>query len=265
MPTVTSADGTTIAYSVSGSGPALVVVDGAMCYREFGPSKDLAEALSADFTVHTYDRRGRGESGPGTPSTPEREIEDLGAVVKAAGGSAFLLGLSSGAVLALEATAAGVPADGLAMYEAPMIVDGTREPAPDDFEERLRALVAKGDNGGAVKKFMRFVGMPAPMVAVFPLFPAWKKLKAVGATLPNDLALFRGGLQSGRPLPKDRWASVAVPALVLRGGKSPAWMKNGVAATAEAVPGAQLGELPGQTHMVKAAVLAPAVTEFFKR
>ncbi|GAA3210136.1 alpha/beta hydrolase [Actinocorallia longicatena] len=265
MSTVISADGTTIGYTRTGSGPSLVLVDGAFCYREFGPSKELAGILSKDFTVYAYDRRGRGESDGTRPSTPQREIEDLAAVVKEAGGEAFVLGLSSGAVLGLEAAANGVPITRLAMYEAPMIVDDTRDPAPADFEQRMRGLVEKGNHGAAVKAFMRFVEMPAFMVAIFPLMPPWKKLKAVAPTLPNDLALFSAGLQSGNPLPAGRWDAVTAPTLVMGGGKSPTWMKNGVHATALAIPGAVEEELPGQTHMVKAAVLAPAVTAFFKK
>lgn len=121
----TSADGTRIAYEVHGSGPALVFVDGAMCQRTLGPSASLAEALASDFSVHVYDRRGRGESDAGaTPWSIDREIEDLAAIIEVAGGSAHVLALSSGAALALEAAARGLPIDRLAVYEAPFILDG---------------------------------------------------------------------------------------------------------------------------------------------
>src|SRR5690348_8599709 len=102
METVTSKDGTKIAYERSGSGPALILVDGALCSREFGPSPKLAPLLAKHFTVIAYDRRGRGASGDVKPYAKEREVEDLEALIGAAGGKAFLLGLSSGAALVLE-------------------------------------------------------------------------------------------------------------------------------------------------------------------
>src|SRR5579871_6431512 len=103
MPTVTSRDGTTIAYEQSGAGPALILVDGAMCYRAFGPMRGLAALLAPHFTVFAYDRRGRGESGDTAPYAVEREVEDIEALIDAAGGTAGVYGISSGAFLALEA------------------------------------------------------------------------------------------------------------------------------------------------------------------
>ena len=120
MSTVTSKDGTKIAYEKKGQGPALILVDGALCYRAFGPMQSLAELLAPNFTVYTYDRRGRGESSNGKPYSLEREVEDLDALVKAAGGSAYVYGISSGACLALEAALRlGMEISKLAMYEPP--------------------------------------------------------------------------------------------------------------------------------------------------
>src|ERR1700752_2671894 len=116
--TVTSKDGTMIAYSQVGQGPTLILVDGALCYRQFGPSQDLAAKLASHFTVITYDRRGRGESGDTRPYAVEREVEDLDALIQAAGGSAFVVGISSGAALALEAANRGLAITKLALYEA---------------------------------------------------------------------------------------------------------------------------------------------------
>src|SRR6478736_8979926 len=144
----TSADGTRIAYEVSGTGPALVLVDGALCQRSMGPARPLAEQLSHSFTVHAYDRRGRGESGPGeTAYDVEREVEDLAAVIEAAGGHAHVFAASSGAVLALEAARRGLPIDRLALYEAPFIVDDTHAPNDPDLPARLRSLVDDGKRG----------------------------------------------------------------------------------------------------------------------
>jgi pimeloyl-ACP methyl ester carboxylesterase len=94
---VISKDGTPIAFERSGSGPALILVDGALCYRAFGPAPQLAALLAQHFTVFTYDRRGRGESGDTAPYAVEREVEDIEALVREAGGSAYVYGISSGA------------------------------------------------------------------------------------------------------------------------------------------------------------------------
>ncbi|RZQ60577.1 alpha/beta fold hydrolase [Amycolatopsis suaedae] len=260
MKTTTSADGTTIAYEVTGSGPPLVLVDGALCYREQGPARALARELAGRFTVYAYDRRGRGDSGTGE-LTVEREVEDLEAVVKEAGGAVSLFGCSSGAVLALEAADRGVAADRLALYEAPFIVDGTHPPMPAGFVARVRSEVDAGRGGEAVKMFMRYVGAPGFFVALMRLFPVWRKLTAVAPTLLADLAMIEPH-QKGEPLPAGRWSSVTMPVLVADGGKSPEYMRNAQRAIAAVLPDATHRTVPGQTHMVKAPVLAPVVAEF---
>jgi pimeloyl-ACP methyl ester carboxylesterase len=261
MSTVISEDGTRIAYEVTGGGPPLIIVDGAMCYRDSGPSRPLAAALAADFTVYTYDRRGRGES-PNSEFTVEREIEDLRALVKEAGGTANVFGASSGAVLALEAANAGIGVTKLAMYEPPLIVDGTHAPASESTLSEMRALIAADRRGDAVKVFMKSVDVPGFAIVMMRLLPAWKKLKGVAHTLPNDLVLLEG-LRQGRPLPTGRW-SVTVPTLVADGGKSPEYMRNSAAALAEVLPNAKHRTVPGQTHLVKAAALAPVLRDFFQ-
>jgi hypothetical protein len=259
-----SADGTRIAYETHGSGPALVVVDGALCSRAMGPSRGLAEAMAGDFTVHVYDRRGRGESNAGaTAYDLEREVEDLAAVIAAAGGHAHALGVSSGAVLALEAARRGVPIDRLATYEAPFIVDHTHAPNDLDLPQRLQAFVDDGRRGDAVKLFMRTVGAPGPMVAVMRLLPVWKKLTSVAHTLPYDLAMVVE-FEQGRPLPTNYYDHVRCPTLAIAGGKSPEYMRNAQAAIAAAVPGGAPCVLPGQTHMVKPKVVGPVVTAHLK-
>jgi pimeloyl-ACP methyl ester carboxylesterase len=264
MPTVTSADGTTIAYETQGAGPALILVDGAMCYRDNGPARGLAAALADAFTVHLYDRRGRGESGNTEPWSETREIDDLNALITAAGGQAALLGTSSGAVLAADAAAQLPGITRLALYEPPLIVDNTRAPREASFTADTEALIAGGDRSGAVKKFMKHVGVPAAIVHIMPLTPPWKKLKAVAHTLPYDLHIL-GDTGRGVPLDPARWSAVTAPALVLDGGKSPQYMRNAAKALSQALPKAEYRTLPGQTHMVKAAVVAPAVKEFLAR
>ena len=107
MGTVTSKDGTRIAFDRTGSGPAVILVDGAMCYRASGPMAPIAKLLAPRYTVFTYDRRGRGESTNVQPYSVAREVEDLQALIAEAGGSALVCGLSSGAALALEAAHQG--------------------------------------------------------------------------------------------------------------------------------------------------------------
>jgi pimeloyl-ACP methyl ester carboxylesterase len=260
--TVVSRDGTTIGYDRVGTGPPLILVDGALCYRASGPNGPLAALLAEHFTVYTYDRRGRGESGDTAPFAIDREIEDVEALITAAGGSAYLYGISSGAALALEAANRGLGITKLALYEAPFIVDDSRPPISADYVAELDRLVAAGRRGEAVALFMRGVGLPAVVVLLMHLMPAWSKLKGVAHTLPYDTALVHEN-QRGNPLPAGRWSAVTAPTLVVGGGKSPAWLRHAVQAVADAVPGARHRELPGQTHLVKPKALAPVLTEFF--
>jgi pimeloyl-ACP methyl ester carboxylesterase len=261
--TVTSKDGTRIAYTRHGEGAPLILVDGALCSRKFGPMGKLVPLLAPHFTVYTYDRRGRGTSGDTPPYAAEREIEDIAALIAEAGGSAMLFGVSSGAALVLDAAKRGSGITKIALYEPPFIVDATRDPMPEDFLPRLREHIDAGRPGDAVKMFMRFVGAPPVVVSVMRFTPVWGKLKAVGPTLPYDLTIM-AGRQSGRPLDPEEFAGITVPACVLAGGKSPDWMRNGNRALADVLPDARHEVLPGQTHMVKAPVVAPVLVEFLK-
>jgi pimeloyl-ACP methyl ester carboxylesterase len=260
----TSADGTSIAYEVTGSGPALVLVDGAMCHRAFGPARGLAAPLAGSFTVYSYDRRGRGESGSGsTPYAVQREVEDLATVIEATGGVAHVFGASSGATLALEAARQGVPMRRVAVYEAPFIVDDTRPPNDPRLPERVQQMVDDGRRADAVRTFLRTVEMPAPFVALMRFLPMWRQMTAIAHTLPYDLQIVVGH-QQGAPLPAGYYDDVSPDTLVVAGGKSPVYMRNGQAAIAAAVPRARLESLPGQTHMIKAKVLAPVLAHFLR-
>jgi len=261
MSTVTSRDGTTIGYDRSGSGPAVIIVDGAFCSRAFGPSPKLAPLLARHFTVFAYDRRGRGQSGDTPPYSPAREVEDLAALIQAAGGSASLVGLSSGGALSLEAAASGLPIRKVVAYEPPY-VDDTGERGGAAHEGRIASLLAAGNRGGAVKYFMKdMVGAPAPMVVMMRLMPwIWRKLEAVAHTLPYDARImtqFR--------IPRARFASVPVPVLMMNGTKTDSRLREAARTVASVVPGAQYRELERQTHNVSPGVLTPAVVEFFNR
>ena len=258
-----SADGTRISYDTNGSGPAVVVVEGALCHRAMGIAKTVRASLGERMTVFAYDRRGRGESDAGaTPWSLEREVEDLVAVLDAAGGTPYVVGASSGGAIALEAARRGVAMERLAVYETPFILDDSFRPNSPDLPAQVQALVENGRRGEAVKLFMRTVGAPGAMVAVMTLFPVWKQLKAVAHTLPYDLTIC-SAFQQGRPLPEGYYGEVKPETLVIAGGKSPAYLKNAQAAVAAQLPHGRLLTLPGQTHMVKAGPTVPALLDHF--
>lgn len=258
---VFSKDGTAIAFDRVGKGTPLILVDGALCYRGLGQSQELAELLAPHFTVFTYDRRGRGESGDTAPYAVEREIEDIAALLNETGGEAFVWGTSSGAVLALEAAKRLAGIRKLALYEAPFIVDNSRLTTENDWV-RIAEAVAAGQRSDALKFFLKSVGLPSLLIALMPLLPVWSRLKAIAHTLPYDGAIVKE-YQRGAPLPVNRWDSVRVPVLVTDGGKSPAWMRHGNAALASVLPNARYCTLAGQTHMLKPKAHAPVLIDFF--
>jgi len=260
--TAHSSDGTVIAYDTAGSGPPLVLVDGALCTRTIGPGKNLARQLCEHFTVYSYDRRGRGESGDTEEYAVAREVEDLQAVIAKAGREVFLFGQSSGAVLALQAAALLPDVKRLAIYEAPFVVDGTRPPTGPEYYEGLTSMIAAGKPGAAVKLFLERVGLPTPVIVVMRLSPLWPKLKALAPTLPYD-ALITVEHQQGRPLARKDWAAIRQPTLVLAGGKSEPWMQNGMTALTEALPDTEYRLLDRQTHNLRPKVVAPELVRFF--
>jgi len=261
MNRVRSRDGTTIAYDRLGAGdkPPVILVDGAFCSRAFGPMPKLAALLARDFTVFVYDRRGRGDSGDTAPYAVAREIDDLDALIREAGGSAFVHAVSSGAALALEAAASGLTITKLALYEAPFMVGTPAHLPPADHQAQLVRLIAEGRHGDAVAYYMRdIIGMPGLMVTLFRIFPMWSKLKAVAPSLPYDSAVM-----GDFSLPTRRAASLKMPTLVISGEKSMPVLREAAQRLSEVIPGARLRTLPGQTHNVAAAVLAPVLKEFF--
>jgi pimeloyl-ACP methyl ester carboxylesterase len=264
MANVISKDGTRIAFDREGNGPPLLLVDGALCYRDSGPARPLARLLTSDFTVFLYDRRGRGESTDTAPYAVEREIEDIEALIREAGGSASVYGISSGAALALEAAARLSSVGKLVLYEAPFLVDDTHSPLPDNFLAQLKEFVATGRRSEAVKLFLRRVGVPAFGVFMMQWMPVWKKLTAIAHTLPYDISIIQD-YSLGKPLPREAWSSVTIPVLVADGGKSPAYMRNAMRALAGVLPNASYRTLAGQTHMLKAGAMAPLLVEFFRR
>ncbi|CAM5416188.1 alpha/beta fold hydrolase [Streptomyces canus] len=252
-----SRDGTPIAYERTGHGPAVILVSGAMSTG--GTVAPLAVPLSERFDVLVYDRRGRGASGDTAPYAVAREVEDLAALIEAAGGEACLCGISSGGALVLEAAASGLPVRRVAVYETPYadFLDGGAE-RNAEYTEELTAALAEGRRGDAVELFLRLTGMGEGMIQGARQSPMWPGMEAVAPTLAYDNSVMAGGL-----VPRDRLASITVPLLAVAGGASPEWMREGTRAVAEAAPKGSYRVLEGQTHMVDPTALGPALAEFF--
>lgn len=254
----TSRDGTSLAYESTGEGPAVILVSGAMSTG--ATVAPLAVPLSERFTVVSYDRRGRGESGDTAPYAVEREVEDLAALIEAVGGEASLCGISSGGALVLHAAAGGLPVRRAAVYETPYAVyeGGTKEWAA--YTERLTEALAQGRRGDAVELFLRLTGMAEEMIQGARQSPMWPSMEAVAPSLAYDAAVLGDGA-----VPRSLLASVTVPVLAVAGGASPAWMREAAQAVAEAAPEGTYRVLEGQTHMVDPTALGPALAEFFAR
>jgi pimeloyl-ACP methyl ester carboxylesterase len=260
MQTVSSADGTTIAYERQGTGPALIIVDGALCAR--GAKAGLADLLAADFTVYRYDRRGRGDSGDTPPYAVEREIEDLLALIGVAGGTAFLYGHSSGCALVMDtlpqAGQASVPK--IALYEAPYNDDPAVQDPWKTYLSDLAEALAAGRRGDAVALFMAYVGMPAAQIDGMRQAPFFPALAAIAPTLAYDHA---GLMGDSLAVPVAKAAHVGSEALVMYGGASFPFMSATARTLSAEMPHARLREVDGQTHDVDPAVLAPVLREFF--
>jgi pimeloyl-ACP methyl ester carboxylesterase len=263
MEEVRSRDGTTIAFDRLGEGPPVILVFGAFSYRKFPKSVELAELLAERFTVINYDRRGRGDSGDTKAYAVEREIEDIDALIRAAGGSAHLWGWSSGAVLALRAAASGLNVEKLIAYDPIFLVDESGELPPPDFAARLDEMVAADRRSDAARYFMTdAMGVPRLFVGGMRLLPMWSRLKRVAHTLPYDFAVTADTV-TGKPPVAEDWASLTTPTLVMYGAKAPERLRKGAEAIADVLPNAKRRALEGQSHNPSMKVMAPAVEEFF--
>lgn len=260
MGKVISKDGTSIGYSKTGKGLPLIMVDGAMCSRAFGPTIKMAPMLEEHFTVITYDRRGRNESGDTKPYSTEREVEDLEALVNEAGGPVYMVGFSSGAALTLRAAAKKLNIKKQLLYEAPYVMNMGGHNPPADAEEQFKKLIAADKRGGAVKYFMKdLIGMPAFVPAIMSITPVWSKLKGVAHTLPYDAAVM-----GDYTIPNNLAAGVTIPTLVVGGEKSPIQLRNAVQALNKVIPGSQLKMLKGEDHNVSAKAIVPVMVDYFK-
>ncbi len=254
---VWSKDGTRIAYERIGEGQPLILVDGAMCHRSM---RELASLLSNRFMVCSYDRRGRGESTDTKPYAVQREIEDLEALIDAIGGTAYVYGISSGAVLAIKAASLlGSKIRKLAIYEAPFTFGEEARRAAEAYTQSLEKLLADDRRGDAVELFMKNVGMPVEAIQGMRQAPVWKAMEALAPTLAYDNAVMGDG-----SIPTQEVEAVQVLTLVLVGGNSPNFMKEAADAIVRTLPNTSQHLLENQTHDVAAEALAPYLAEFFK-
>lgn len=257
MPTVSSTDGTRIAYERVGAGPALVYITGAICHRHFQPIVDDVKGLARHYTVYTYDRRGRGDSGNAESYDPQAEVEDVRAIIDAAGGRAFVYGHSSGAVLALE-TALAYPdrVSRVVVYDVPYVASAEEQAAFHETEQRVRALLSEGEYASAIRHFLTAIGTPWIAAHLMRLIPGWKRTVQLAPTLLYDIALTRN-----LP-PLERMVGITVPTLVLVGEKSPIDVQRVSQSIAQSVPGARFAAVPRQDHMVSARALLAHMNPF---
>jgi len=254
MHLVESADRTRIAFDRSGSGPPLVIVVGAFCDRS--TSKSLAALLAASYCVYEYDRRGRGDSGDGLPFSIESEVQDLAAVIGAAGEPPFVYGHSSGGILALEAAGRGVDMRRLAVYEPPYT--GNHHPGPE-FGRHLDRLVASGHRDRAAEDWLAMTGTPAPVIESIKRGTGWAHRQALAHTLSQDLRLANGG-----QVPTGRLERIDVPVLAMAGGASPPWAASTIETLAGALPRASLRIVGEQQHIPADPVVAAILGDFFR-
>lgn len=253
METVTSLDGTVIAYDRLGEGDPLVLVAGASCDRQADAA--LAGALAERFEVLNYDRRGRGDSTDTQPFAVDREIEDLAAVLEAAHEPAIVVGLSSGAALAARA-AAKLSTRALVLWEPPYPTDEPGIAAAKAYTEALQSRLDEGDHDGAFALFLERVGLPAQAIAGMRQSPFWPQGVKLAPTLAYDDAAMGGAV------PTDAFGTISTPTMVLAGGASPEMLQLGARAVADAIPGSVFDVLDGQTHDANPDVLAAAVAGF---
>jgi len=244
-----------IAFDQLGSGSPVILVLGAFNTRDAG--MPLAEALAPHHTVITYDRRGRGDSGDNAPYAVEREIEDLDTLVHHAGGSAAVLGFSSGAALALAAAAHGLSITHLALFDLPLRAHGPANPV--DHAAALDELIRAGRRGDAVEYFQgRMVGIPAPVIEQMRKAPFRPALEAMAHTLVYEARILGDGL-----LPAERVRAVRAPVLALAAGMAPPFMRETAEEVARLAPHGRAQVLAGATHDLVPEVLTAPLVEFF--
>lgn len=255
---VTSADGTRIAFDCSGAGPPVILVSGIFSTR--GSTRGLAEQLAKQFTVVCYDRRGRGESGDTAPYAVEREVEDLGALIAEVGGAA-VYGHSSGAGLALNAAASGLPITRLVLHEPPYGSDDEEsQQSARGLAQIVCAALDEGRPADAIALFFEAYGLLPDVVAQMSTDP---DMQALAPTMRYDFEVM-GEIRQGGVVPEDLVRAVSIPTLVLAGSASPDFFRDTAARIAGLLPDGECRVLAGQDHVASAQAVAPVVTEFLR-
>jgi pimeloyl-ACP methyl ester carboxylesterase len=249
MQTVNSRDGTPLACWRTGNGAPLLLVHGGLCDHL---SWFFAEPLLAlHFTVWSYDRRGRGQSGDTQPHSPQREADDIEAILAAIREPAHLLGHSAGGIASLHTALRFSTLRSLMLYEPPYIATGARAKPARAVLEEMERLLAAGDPDAALGVAMReTVDMSDVEIDTLRCSPGWEHLRAAARAIPYDWALW-----DDQPSP-EALAAIMTPTLVLMGSKSPAWLRAATQAVAAALPHAQLIMMEGEGH--NAMITAPA-------
>lgn len=262
MPTIISKDQTSIAFDKTGQGPAVILIHGALAGR--ADHTDLAEMLSKHFTVYNYDRRGHGGTQDNKQYNLEREVEDLEAIINAAGGSAYLYGISSGAALAFETAARlGDKVKKLAMYEAPYDEAAGAAEKWKTYTADIQKLNAAGKGAEAVEYHMNYVGVPEKMINDMKASPNWTAMVAMAPTLAYDIA----AVGNDRSISAERAANIKATALIMDGGASAQtmpFMRRSAEKLASLIPNAQHRTIEGEAHGVNAKAIAPVLVQFFK-
>lgn len=255
---VRSADGTSIAFERRGDGdPVVVLVEPPLHHRAFSAFGGLVPLLAKALTVITYDRRGRGHSGDTPPYHPDREIEDLHAVIRAAGGVAGIYGYSAGALLALRTAgspAAGATVVGLVLLEPPVHDDS--DPRPDPLTVEITELVAT-DRAAAVRRFHQAIGVPEEYLDEMASSPSWDRMIETAHTLVYDCTI-SDSTDSGV------LARVVAPSLVLDSEGSTNDLTGWAATVADQLPNATSRSLQGEWHTVPDDLLAPVIIDHLR-
>jgi pimeloyl-ACP methyl ester carboxylesterase len=260
MPQVRSKDGTEIGFDKSGNGPLVVIVNGALGYRDYYGDRELAQILSSEFTVIIYDRRGRGESTDTPPYAVEREIEDMEALVDVSGGQACLYGVSSGAALALRAAAKlGHKVTKLVMYEPPYGMGDADREEHARATRQLNDCLARGDRSGAVAVFMGNF-MSSQEIEEFRKTDSeeWATMEVVAPTLAYDYAIM------AEEVPPSSAASVTAPTLIMTGSQGLPYLEEAIEVVARSLPKVGRETLEGEGHTPSAGALAPRLIAFFR-